>query len=173
MRLGLLIFFSILVNSLLLSAQERSTSIVFRNKQTGEERKINSGDYLKLSFLEGTVKKRYSGTFKEVNGEVLLLKGQRSVPMANILDISYRPQAARWPFWGLLIIGMLLGGFAFLLVFSEYVLATTVAKIALASVALSIVTSLSSVRQMHDINTQWTYEYYFPATPKQQMIPGP
>lgn len=91
--------------------------------------------------------------------------------MDNIVDIAYRPKAARWLFWGMLIIEMLLGGFAFMLVFSEYMLAVTFAKVALVSVGLGIVISLGSVRRINDVNTQWIYEYNFPATPKQQMMP--
>ena len=173
MRLACLILLSILAVSVHVTAQEHSHSIVFRNNQTGEQHKINQGDFVKLRLLEGSVKKRYSGTFKEVNEGILTLKGQRNVAMDNIVDIAYRPKAARWLFWGMLIIEMLLGGFAFMLVFSEYMLAVTFAKAALVSVVLGIVISLGSVRRMNDVNTQWTYEYHFPTTPKQQMIPVP
>ena len=119
MRLLFIVFIAILTSSL--QAQERSTSIVFRNNQTGEQHKINKGDFVKLRLLEGNEKKRYSGTFKEVKDGILTLKGYRSIQMDNVLSIAYRPKVARWLFWGLLFVGMFLGGFAFILVFSEYV----------------------------------------------------
>lgn len=172
MRLFFLIFIAIMAKTMLLNAQERSASIVFRNKQTGEQHRINSGDFLKLSVLEGKVQKRHSGTFKEVNGGVILLKGQRSFPIENIVNIAYRPQAARWAFWGLLLLSLFLGGFAFVLVFAEYATAVAVAKIALISVSLGTVVGLSSTQRIPNTNTQWTYEYHYP-TAKHQLIPGP
>ncbi len=157
---------------MVLNAQERSASIVLRNKQTGEQHRINSGDFLKLSVLEGNVQKRHSGTFKEVRDGVILLKGQRSFPIENIVSIAFRPQAARWIFWGLLLLGLFLGGFAFVLVFAEYMTAVAVAKTALVMVAIGTVVGLSSKQRIPEANTQWTYEYHYP-TAKHQLIPGP
>lgn len=156
-----------------LSAQEHSTTVVFRNNQTGEQHKINPGDYVKLRVLEGTMNERYSGTFKAVSDGMLLLKGQRSIPIANIEGIAYKPKVARWLFWGLLFVGAMLGGIGFLLVFAEYSSAVAVARVALFLVVLGTVISLGSVKRIKHVNTNWSYEYQSPTTTSSQKIPQP